>query len=197
MGFTGLMEAEIIGDVDQAVSNIATRYMDVAAGKLDVEGLADFTSPRKWWCGFIVTSIVVPYRRRKTGQPCLLSGGLTCYICLSTCLHIFAKSRSDGLLVPVSHGQTLPASTIGSSTLKLPSMVPFLRLPLGLHESHCLSQVSDHFCHRRIQCIRFLRLGTGHEKMLQGIGGLEVLVMQASVSLWLFIDHFCRLWWRG
>jgi len=47
MGFTGLMEAEIIGDVDQAVSNIATRYMDVAAGKLDVEGLADFTSPRK------------------------------------------------------------------------------------------------------------------------------------------------------
>ncbi|KAF8966503.1 hypothetical protein BDZ97DRAFT_1657744 [Flammula alnicola] len=44
MGVTsGLTDTGKVGEAHESVANIATRYMDVAAGKLDVAGLANAT----------------------------------------------------------------------------------------------------------------------------------------------------------
>ncbi|KAG6812284.1 hypothetical protein H0H92_003593 [Tricholoma furcatifolium] len=40
MGIPGLADAGKVGDVYKSISDIAQRHIDVAAGKLDVEGLA-------------------------------------------------------------------------------------------------------------------------------------------------------------
>jgi Fic/DOC family len=44
MGIPGLADEGKLGDVYEQVVNIAQRHMDVAAGKLEVEGLSGYSS---------------------------------------------------------------------------------------------------------------------------------------------------------
>jgi hypothetical protein len=47
MGLSGLLEGCEVGEVSQKVASVATRHMDVAAGKLGVECLSKFSSSRR------------------------------------------------------------------------------------------------------------------------------------------------------